>query len=125
MTDRDTEHDARMLEQFFEAARRESAEASPALMGRVLQDAYAAQGRAADERVVRPARRGRLARLVEMLGGWPAVAGLTAATMAGLWIGVSQTPALLTYVGYAQAGEALYQVDFSDETLLALHEGAL
>ena len=88
MSDEDKRQEA-ALEPFFEGARRQVPDASARLMARVLQDAEAAQalqGRA----VARPAAPLRLwGRLRQGLGGWPAMAGLGVAGLAGVWIGLA------------------------------------
>lgn len=99
-TDKRTDGD---LEVFFQAAREVAAEPSPDLMARVLADAYAEQDAAAiatgadtagaPAETPRPPRR-RIAGLLEAIGGWPAVAGLAAATLAGVWIGYNPPAAL-------------------------------
>lgn len=65
---------------------------SPELLARVLGDAEAVQaGFAAAALPARQAapRGGLLAQLGAVLGGWPAFAGLAAASVCGLWLGVS------------------------------------
>src|SRR6056297_335501 len=88
MSDEDKRQEA-ALEPFFEDARRRVPDASAKLMARVLQDAEAAQalqGRA----VARPAAPLRpWGRLRQGLGGWPAMAGLGVAGLAGVWIGLA------------------------------------
>lgn len=90
----------RTLEAFFEAGRRAAPQPSGDLMARILADAGAARAVAP---VVRPKQRGLLAGLVAAIGGWPAVASLATATVAGLYIGVSPPAQLedfaVTYLG--------------------------
>ena len=80
MADRDP------LDEFFEAARRTAPEPSAELLSRVARDAAAETVRrqAAQSRL-RPVWRG----VFDGLGGWPALAGLATATVAGVWIGVA------------------------------------
>ena len=79
-----------MLESYFEAARRESVEASPVLLARVLADAEAEQANLAmSGATVAPDRQSVFANLLAGIGGWPSVAGLATATVAGIWIGFS------------------------------------
>ncbi|WP_224825847.1 hypothetical protein [Cognatishimia sp. MH4019] len=73
------------LEGFFEAARDDAPQPSDILQARILADADAAL--AANAPPVR--RRNRLRDVLQGLGGWPAMAGLVTATMAGVWIGIS------------------------------------
>lgn len=107
VTDRKSDKE---LEAFFAAARREGdgAEASASLMTRILEDAEAE--RFAREHKVEgwaeasyeagvagtSARPGLLSGLLDVLGGWPSLAGLTAATLAGIWIGYSPPTGLDT-----------------------------
>ncbi|RBI74491.1 hypothetical protein DQW77_07345 [Roseovarius sp. TE539] len=78
--------DQRDLDVFFEAARERTPDPSAALLARIAADADATQ---AGFRVRAHARRssGRLRQFLDALGGWPAAAGLAAATLAGMWIG--------------------------------------
>lgn len=83
------------LEVFFEAARAETPVPREALLSRILADAAAHQppapglagagGMAGDA----PAQ-GWLARLFGTVGGWPALAGMVTATVAGVWIGYAE-----------------------------------
>ncbi|WP_116082571.1 dihydroorotate dehydrogenase [Tropicimonas sp. IMCC34011] len=89
-TELDLRQDAE-LDALFAAARQEGAAPSTALMGRILADAYdVAEAREIDP-VHAPApslpASGRIRRALAALGGWPAAATLSAATLAGLWIG--------------------------------------
>ncbi|PRY24911.1 hypothetical protein CLV78_10284 [Aliiruegeria haliotis] len=86
------------LETFFKAARDVDGDPSADLMARVLADAYEEQP-APGPAVTAPAkapRRGWLSGAIEAMGGWPAMTGLAAATMAGVWIGYSPPLALET-----------------------------
>ena len=73
------------LEDFFEAARNDAPQLGDAVQARILADADAvlATGQAPVK------RRSRLLVLWDGLGGWPAMAGLVTATVAGVWIGIS------------------------------------
>jgi hypothetical protein len=94
----------------FDAARRYPARPSDALMARVLADACAAQP------ATRPSRRPAAwpVQLFRALGGWPAVAGLSAATLAGIWLGISP-PAPLAAVAAPLLGDpgGVYLVDLA------------
>lgn len=125
MRETDKHNAGRVLETYFEAARKECRAPSSELMARILADAADVQagfpvGRASGVRVG-----GFVRQLVQGLGGWPAVAGLAAATVTGLWIGMSQSSALIAYATYDEPDEALYLVDLSADALLELEEGAL
>lgn len=75
-----------MLDDLFAQARDQTPVVSDDLMARVLADAATAQTR---EPVVVASGPGPFGRLFEVLGGWPALGSLTAATVAGIWIGMS------------------------------------
>ena len=78
------------LESYFEVARTKAPEPSDALMARILADA----DREAECRylALRPATTsgGKLRAVLSAIGGWPVLAGLATATLAGVWIGVAQ-----------------------------------
>ncbi|MCA0920114.1 hypothetical protein [Pseudooceanicola nanhaiensis] len=70
-----------------------------AFLARIEADAFAAQAAlqapapvATSEEA--PAREGWLAQLWSAIGGWPSLAGLATATVAGVWIGISPPAAL-------------------------------
>lgn len=83
------------LDDLFATARATGADASPALLARVLDDALAHQPQPRAIGAVSQARPGLWAMLTAALGGGMSLAGLGTATMAGLWIGFVQ-PASLT-----------------------------
>ncbi|MFO7758576.1 MAG: hypothetical protein R6V26_08870 [Roseovarius sp.] len=85
------DHDHAALEAFFHAARRTAPAPSEDMLARVLADAETVRTAA---QVRRPGT-ARRARLRDRLGGWPAMAGLATATLAGLWIGAA-LPARIT-----------------------------
>ncbi|MCB1363131.1 MAG: hypothetical protein KDK02_03370 [Rhodobacteraceae bacterium] len=89
----ESERDSDDLRAHFAAARRRTATLPPALEARILADAHRVQGRMAG-RPSAASLPGRLRRVVAMLGGWPALGGLTAACAAGVWLGFSP-PAFL------------------------------
>lgn len=129
MTDRDrVDHD---LEGFFEAARRTAPEPSPDLLARVLADAARAQARPQPPRPVRQAVGGgtrvpRWRQFVDALGGWPAMAGLVSAGVAGLWLGVNPPDALsvLPLSGFGASDLGLgVMMPGAELDLLALEEG--
>ncbi len=91
-----SDHDDKMLDQLFAQARERDAVPSDALMARIAADAVA--NLAVPARA--PARRGGfIATLVGILGGWPAVSGLAAATVAGIWIGFAPPQSLDSFAG--------------------------
>lgn len=85
MTDHRKDHDG--LDAFFDAARRETPALSDAALARMTAQALAAQGHAAAPAPAPAARPGFLRQMLATIGGWPAMAGLATAGVAGLWIG--------------------------------------
>ena len=75
-----------MLDELFAQAREETPSPSDSLMARVLADAAAVQPTADAVQLEQP---GVWTRLLDMIGGWPAVSSLAAATVAGIWVGVA------------------------------------
>ena len=93
------------LDGLFAAAKATPAPVSADLLSRVMEDALDAQlVNAATPPLPAHVQDHKIARfwrgVVEAIGGWPAVAGLATASVAGVWIGFS--PAL--GVGDAMAG---------------------
>ena len=82
-----TDPEDKNLARYFEAARRGSPKPSPALMARIAADAHAVA------RDLRPPRLSVAEILRAALGGWPGLAGLATAGLAGLWIGAASPPA--------------------------------
>lgn len=82
------------LDDLLAAARADRPTPSPALMARVIADADRLQPRPALRAA--PAARSRpgfLAVLAEAFGGRGALAGMAAATLAGVWVGAAQPAA--------------------------------
>lgn len=76
------------LELFFDVARAETPVPSQDVLARILADADKMMPVAP---VQAPARApGLWAGLLAAVGGWPAVAGMATATVAGVWIGFAQ-----------------------------------
>ena len=76
------------LEDLFARAQKTDATPQDDLVARVLADADAVQTGLRSQ-PSRPASPGLWVRMLDVLGGWPAVSGLAAATVAGVWIGVA------------------------------------
>lgn len=93
---RETDRDAG-LDHLLDEARGDGPDAG--LMARVLADAEAVRrGRALPD--ARPhVRRGWLARIVDTLGGWGAVGGVTAAGVMGLSVGLYAPDAVAGWIG--------------------------
>jgi len=76
-----------MLDDLFAQARSIDAKPSHAFLARVLADADGVQAAMRPKQAAVPG--GLWTRMLDALGGWPAVSGLAAATIAGVWIGVA------------------------------------
>ena len=101
-TDKDMLDD-QMLDAFFDAARSEVTEPSTGLVSAILADAAAHQPGAAG-RGVSDGRDTRQqpnvwSRITSAIGGWPALAGMATATLAGVWIGFAAPTQLETLSG--------------------------
>lgn len=97
------------LESFFAAARKAPPEPSAAFLTRLAGAAEAVQAKALRP-ALRPAaaqRRGLLAQLAALIGGWGALGGmaggLATATVAGLWIGLAGAETMVQAVGLGSA----------------------
>lgn len=127
MTDRQTDKDE--LDLFFQAAKRTAPTLSDAALARMTAQALDVQAGFAAPKVTRPAARGgRLSQLFATLGGWPAMASLATAGVAGLWIGVMPPAALETLamsIGATSsvAEDDLYLVDPLPGYVLSLDLG--
>lgn len=107
------DHDDRALDAFFEAARHSPPAPTDALLARVMADAASMQAAAESPMP----RRTAMPRLRDLVGGWPAMAGLATAALAGLWIGTG-LPARVT------GGDAAsYLVDITPEMAFDLAAG--
>jgi len=98
------------LELFFEVARGAVPVPEAPLVARVLADAEAA----------RSSPRVRWRGWVQELGGWPAMAGLSTATLAGIWIGIAP-PGEVVMGGFLGL-DADYVIDAGPYALTALGE---
>jgi len=93
------------LEAFFEAGRARAPEPGPDLMARIMADADAEiDARAPIASPVatpaaRRARNGFWAALVSGIGGWPAVASMATAAVAGVWLGFASPDQLNSLAG--------------------------
>lgn len=125
MTDKQQEFGE--LEAFFDAARKATPDPDAALMARILDDALVEQAERA--KVIAPARRQEsvLRQLLRSIGGWPALTGLAAATIAGVWIGVnpptSVSDQLAALMGVGSDAENSWFLDPLTEYDIAMTEG--
>lgn len=80
--------DDRFLDGYFDDAKKSSPAIPDALMARIVADAAAETDRRAQMRArVEPVSVWR--QIWQAVGGWPAIAGLSAATLTGVWIGLN------------------------------------
>lgn len=112
MTDR--KRNEEMLDNLIGQAKADRHEVPDQLLNRVFADALAAQPAPVGER----RQSGRLRRFLSAIGGWPAIAGMAAATLAGVWIGVSPPAGLndvaeIIFFGATEAEFAFDDTDFS------------
>lgn len=88
------------LDGFFAAGKAQTPEPSEALMAAIMADAMAvADTFDAQSAPVRPGRLGLWATLLAVLGGWPAVAGMATAAVAGVWMGVTPPQGVSDWAG--------------------------
>jgi len=92
---------------FFDAARDRPGDLPDDLSARILADATAVLSARTGRAPAPP--RGWLAALGAALGGWPSLAGLATAAVAGVWIGAAQ-PVALEAFGLT-AGPAAYELE--------------
>ena len=85
--------DNKRLDAAFARARTPDPTPSDALMDRIMMDAGSVLAAASKAPQARP-KQGLGAMLLDVIGGWPSMGGLAAATVAGLWIGVAPPAAL-------------------------------
>lgn len=88
-------HDDQMLDAAF-ADMRVDVEPSDDLLNRIMIDAdgILASSASGDAPVATRSKWGLGAMILDVVGGWPSLGGLAAATVVGLWIGVVQPTAL-------------------------------
>ncbi|MEM8774623.1 MAG: hypothetical protein AAGF53_06290 [Pseudomonadota bacterium] len=86
-------HDEKFdLNVFFDAARQAPLEPGADLLMKVQNQALEVQVQGAKKASEQPKR--RFADFLEALGGWPSLAGLSTAAVAGVWIGVAPPDSL-------------------------------
>ena len=117
------------LEAFFEAGRTETPEPGPELMARILADADAeiAAQHPRPSPVAGRARRqsgGFWAALGEAVGGWPALAGMATAAVAGVWFGFAAPTSLAALTdGLGLLGTSDSELVYELEDLLPGYTG--
>ena len=108
------------LDDLFAEARKDTPAPGDDLVARVLADARAVQdqnvGAVAGAGRINPP--GRLRAISDMIGGWPALTGMAAAGIAGLWIGVAPTAAIddlrAQWLGQTSTVSFLGEIDLID-----------
>ena len=110
------------LDVLFAEARAQAPAPSGDLMARILRDAETETRARAAPRPAPPPRTGWLGRLSDALGGWPALGGLAASTVLGLWLGVAQ-PSGLSGVTASLWGDRVSVTLGLDDDPLSLLEG--
>lgn len=114
-----------ILDGFFEAARQQQPQIPEGVVARILADADREQAHHLNRSVI-PVRSKRsfFGDVVAALGGWPSLAGLAAATLAGVWIGYSPPTSLdsiaLSVLGSETVSFGGFDIMTSDDTLFAL-----
>jgi len=104
-----------MIDDLLAQARGADPAPSDALMARVLADAAAVQAASAQPEPV-PVQ-SLWDRAMDAIGGWPALSGLAAATVAGVWIGVAP-PATVSDFTAALVGDQVSVDLFSESEFL-------
>lgn len=122
MAEMDKNSDLFVLDDLFAQARSQDATPAPDFMERVLQDALQAQAAAAA--APRRPRASWFRQFSAAVGGWPAMAGLATAGVAGLWIGVNPPSAIETTTeNLLGTSSDLYLVDLMPSYDFTLTEG--
>lgn len=111
MTERDTSVETDIDTLLAEVAATPVPEVSDTLIARILFDADHAQPAAPVAPVAPPSVWHRLR---DAIGGWPALGGLAAASVTGLWIGISPPDALVGVSGQL-AGDAVSMTLYSED----------
>lgn len=122
MAEMDKNSDLFALDDLFAQARTQDVTPAPDFMERVLQDAIAAQ--TAATAAPAPTKAPWFRQLLSAVGGWPAVAGLATAGVAGLWIGINPPSAIATTTeNLLGTSSDLYLVDLMPSYDFSLAEG--
>lgn len=97
------------LDDLFAVAQRQPVSVSSDLMARVMADAEAHLPRAAVVTRAPVARVSLWSSILTALGGAGALAGLSTATLAGVWIGFAQPTAVSSFTDVLWADDAIYE----------------
>ncbi|PIE12902.1 MAG: hypothetical protein CSA70_08065 [Rhodobacterales bacterium] len=121
----DRKFDDLELDELFNAAKATPVEPGDDLMARVLAQALHAQ---ADQQMIEPATSTCpiLRSLFAAIGGWPALGGLIAAGVTGIWIGFSPTlgvGSVMAGVYGTETEQNAYMIDLFPEFDFGLAEG--
>jgi len=100
--------DGAELDPFFDAARDTIAQPSDDLMARIMADASALAAPSVARAEPGP---GPLARLLGLIGGWPAAAGLATAALTGVMIGLASPDALQNLTDGFLTTATQYQIE--------------
>lgn len=112
------------LETDFAALKTQAAPPGDDLMARVMADAAVEQAAFMAPPVA--ARRPARVRFMALIGGWPSMAGLATAGLAGVWIGMAQPALLVSGTEALFSGNASTALDDLDTGFgLSVLEGAL
>ncbi len=114
------------LEAFFDDAKKSAPDVPDGLMARIMADAQAETDRRV-QIASAAAPKSVWAQILGAVGGWPALAGLSAATLTGVWIGLNPPAAvgntLSQVMGQDGAAVSDYMFDPISGFELAMLEG--
>ena len=114
------------LEAFFDDAKKSAPDVPDGLMARIMADAQAETDRRV-QIASAAAPKSVWAQILGAVGGWPALAGLSAATLTGVWIGLNPPAAvgntLAQVMGQDGAAVSDYMFDPISGFELAMLEG--
>ena len=114
------------LEAFFDDAKKSAPDVPDGLMARIMADAQAETDRRV-QIASAAAPKSVWAQILGAVGGWPALAGLSAATLTGVWIGLNPPAAvgntLAQVMGQDGASVSDYMFDPISGFELAMLEG--
>lgn len=114
-----TDRDEKMLQDAFAQMREQDLAPSDDLLNRIMLNADSVLADAAPVAARPKASFGAM--VLDLIGGWPSLGGLAAATVAGLWIGVAQ-PTALSDLSVGLWGDT-YEVPLLESDVFAGLEG--